>query len=196
MSGLFSICNNLAAGTAGYIMSTLKLRKNLLLPHGLRPARYIRIYASIVGVAIVLLLANFEVLPLAIQSHVTLVDPVLPQAEPGPATAKLLMELNAQNPGVTLLDYVTHPYLTGRGTLVGFAGDNIQVFEYPTSELARSEAAAIFGRASRTAAKSYFHLFLKENLIVLYFGYNAAVLKATEDIVGPPIANTILLQKT
>ena len=53
--------------------------------------------------------------------------------------------------------------------------------------MAHSEALAIFGRAPRTAAESYFHLFLKENMIVLYFGYNAAVLKATEGMMGSPM---------
>jgi len=146
-----------------------------------------RTYALVLCAASLPFLVKFAVLPLTTQSYAVSISPVLPQAEPGPATADLLANFSAQNFTVKPLDYVAHPYLTGRGTLVGFAGDNIQIFEYPTSAAAHDEALAIFGRAPRTAAESYFHLFLRANLIGLYFGHNAEVLAATEEMMGPPI---------
>jgi hypothetical protein len=112
----------------------------------------------------------------------------VPNAEPGVATSNLLGSLNAENLAVTSLGYVAHPYLAGRGRLFAFAGDNIQVFEYPTSEMAQAEASAIFGRSPRLATESYFHLYRQGNLIGLYFGHNAQVLKTAEETMGAPLA--------
>ncbi len=161
------------------MMSILKFR--------LRRARVIRVCISILGMATLFLLINFEVLPFVARSQTISVYPAFPQAQPGPATADLLKDFRAQNFVVVPLDSVAHPYLTGTGTLLGLAGDNIQVFEYPTSGAAESEASAIFGRAPETAAKSFFHLFLRGNLIVLYFGHNTKVLEATEKVVSLPV---------
>ncbi len=171
-------------------MSTLRLRTSPLIPRNLKSAGLLLTYATMIGVVLLLLAANVEGAPLQLPSRSISITPSMPQAEPNSATAHLLMSLNALAPMVVSFGYVTHPYLMGRGALLGFAGDNIQVFEYPTSEVARSEAAAIFEKAPRTAAKSYFHLFLRENLIVLYFGHNETVLKITEAMVGSPLTSS------
>jgi hypothetical protein len=146
------------------------------------------VYASLLGVAGLFFLVKFAALPLVAQSDTVPVNSIAPQAEPGLATSNLLIDLNSQGAGAEPLDYITHPYLRGRGTLLGFAGDNIQIFEYSTGETAHSEALAIWGRAPRLAAESFFHLYLQGNLIGLYFGHNAEVLKAAEKTMGAPLA--------
>lgn len=161
-------------------------RRHMTLPK-LFSLRRPWIYISISSAAGLILLINFAIMPLVVHGYSTSITPTGPQAEPGLSTSNLLRDLNAQNPGAGLLGYVTHPYLTGRGRLLGFAGDNIQIFEYPTSEMARSEALAIFGRSPRLAAVSNFHLYLRGNLIVLYFGYNTQVLKIAEEGMGSPL---------
>src|SRR6185369_4591269 len=104
------------------------------------------------------------------------VSPAVVQATPGSVTATLLADLKTQGIDAAPLGEVKHPYLTGHGTMIGFAGDNLQIFEYPTSETARAEAEAISKRAPRLVKKSFFHVYLHENLIGLYFGHNEAVM--------------------
>ena len=166
-------------------MSTLKLTAQI--PSSLSWRRP-WLYASILGMVGLLSLANFTVLPLVAQSYTIPISPVGPQAEPALGTLHLLADLNTQNLGAKALGYVTHPYLAGRGRLVSFVGDNIQIFEYPTNEIANKEAWAIFDRTPRLATKDYFHVFLKNNLIGLYFGYNSKVLTVTEGEMGYPLA--------
>ena len=173
-------------------MPTLKLRKSPIWRRSHGASRFplsfsMRrpwVYASLLGVAGLFVLVKFAALPLVAQSDTVPVNSIASQAEPGLATSNLLKDLNSQGVAAEPLDYVTHRYLTGRGTLLGFAGDNIQIFEYPAAETAHNEALAIWGRAPRLATESFFHLYLQGNLIGLYFGHNAEVLKATEETMG------------
>lgn len=167
-------------------MPTLELNKTAR-PHFFFSPRRPWMYVSILGTAGLLLLINFAAMPLVVQGYTTSIDPIVPKAEPGLATSNLLKALNAQNLGVENLGRVAHPYLAGRGTIFAFANDNIQIFEYPTSEMASKEASAIFERSPRLTTLDYFRLYLQGNLIGLYFGYNAEVLKITEEKMGPPI---------
>jgi hypothetical protein len=180
----------------GKIMSALKLRKNTILtqeheaakPHLFFSPRRPWMYVSILGAAGFFLFINFAIMPLVVHGYAVAIGPTVSQAKPGLATANLLSDLNSQNLAAWSFGGLTHPYLAGRGTLLVFAGDNIQIFEYPTDETARAEALAISGRSPRLAAQIYFHLYLRGNLIGLYFGYNAEVLRITEGEMGPPLA--------
>lgn len=149
------------------------------------------LYISVLCVTGLLTLVSLTILPLAAQSRTIPIGPLVPQAEPDLGTTSLVAELNMQNLGAKALGYVTHPYLTGRGKLLSFAGDNIQIFEYPTSDIAHKEAWAIFNRAPRLTAKDYFHIFLRDNLIGLYFGHNTVVLTATEEQMGYPLKTLV-----
>jgi hypothetical protein len=147
-------------------------------------------YASAASAGGLFLLIRFAALPLAAQGYTIPISPVLPQAQPGTATSQFLTNLNAQDLGAMALGYVSHPYLTGQGTVLAFEGDNIQIFEYPSSEIAHSEALAIFKRAPGLAVKNYFHVFQQNNLIGLYFGHNNVVLEVTEENMGPPLPSS------
>jgi hypothetical protein len=173
-------------------MSTLKLQKNLIVgASGHRVSKRVLMYASIpFGAAFLIFLVKVAVMPIAAQGYTVSVDPIAPLATPGLATSNLVADLNAQNLGAQPLGSVSHQYLTGRGTLVGFMGDNIQIFEYATNAIARAEASAIFKRAPRLATESLFHLYLRDNMIGLYFGHNAAVMQAAERTMGSPISAT------
>lgn len=142
------------------------------------------IYTSIACAIGLFVLVNIAVMPLIVQGYTASITPTVAQAKSGPATANVLKDLNEQNLNVENLGHVSHPYLMGRGTLVGFMGDNIQIFEYPNAETARTEASAIIGRSPRLATERYFHLYRQGNLIGLYFGYNAEVLKAIQEEMG------------
>ncbi len=176
-------------------MTTLKLENNINLEQvigiievpSLLSLRRPWIYVAILGMIGLLFLINFIFLPLFRESYAISISSIAPQAEPGSATANLLTDINAQNFAVQSVGYVTHPYLTGRGRLIVFAGDNIQIFEYPKSDVAKSEALAIFKRVPRLAAENYFHVFLQGNLIGLYFGQNARVLTVAEEMMGLPL---------
>ena len=180
-------------------MSTLKPRKKSISRNDygiiksplLFSTHRLWVYVSTVGMAgMIFLIIQYAALPLVAQSYTIPTNStnlIVPQAEPGVATSQLLEDLNAQNLNAELLSYVTHPYIAGRGTLLVFAGDNIQIFEYPTSEMARTEAMAIFGRAPRLATESFFHLYLQKNLIGLYFGRNVEVLRVAQQMLGFPL---------
>jgi hypothetical protein len=176
-------------------MATLKLKANQSHRTANVPLSFLSrglwICASVLGLVVAFFLLQFAVLPLATRSYAASISPIAPQAEPGATTADFLKELNAQNLAANSLGSVTHPYLTGHGTLLGFAGDNIQIFEYPNSDIARTEALALFGRSPRLASESYFHLYLRDNLIGLYFGHNMAVMSVTQQMLGSPLASPV-----
>jgi hypothetical protein len=176
--GGFSFSNN---------MPVLKLRKNIVEAPAFFSLRRRLIYVSLSGMMGVFFLVKLAVVPLVARGYTVPVAPLAPLAVPGPATATMIADLHAQNMSADSLRYATHPYLTGRGTLVGLAGDNLQIFEYPTGEMARKEASMIFTRAPRLATESFFHLYLRDNLIGLYFGHNAAVIQAAEQEMGAPL---------
>ena len=168
-------------------MSTIKLRENIILHEAQKIAHKPWIYFSVLGMVGFLFLANFVIVPMAQQSYAISIRPITPQAEPGAATASLVGDINAQGVSAESLGYASHAYLPGKGSFIIFAGDNIQIFEYPDNKTAQSEAAAIFKRAPSLVAKSYFHIFLRGNLIGLYMGNNAKVLSITEAVMGAPI---------
>lgn len=172
-------------------MPTLKLRKNLILGEshreGHKTGKWILIYASIAcGVAFQVLFIRTTAVPFIAQGYTVPIAPAVPLAAAGPATASLIENLNVQGLGAQTLGYVSHRYLTGSGTLVGFAGDNIQIFEYATDETASAEASAILKRAPRLTKEkeSFFHLYLHGHLIGLYFGHNTAVMQAATEAMG------------
>ena len=163
-------------------MSTFKLREDSDWSQGYRTTLFFSICASLLGMMVLFLLIKFAVLPVIVQGYTIPVNPA--GAEPGVGTADLLREFNVQGSTVLSFGYVAHPYLTGRGRLLSFAGDNIQIFEYPNSEMARSEALAIPGKSPRLAAQHYFHVYRRGNVIALYFGHNADILRVTNAIMG------------
>ncbi len=148
------------------------------------------IYISFLGIAGFPLFVNFVGMPLVVHGLTTPIGPATPQAQPGIGTFNLLRDINAQGFGAQDLGRITHGYLAGRGTVLAFAGDNVQIFEYPSNEIARTEASAAFKRSPRLATLGYFHLYLQGNLIGLYFGHNAGVLKIMEDKFGSPVPTT------
>jgi hypothetical protein len=110
----------------------------------------------------------------------------------GPACAELfsVMEQMGLSPSAT--GNITKDDFSVPGTLVAMAGDNIQIFEYP-SALAAARESEVFIKESAAVASTMrswerqASIYNKGSLVVYYLGANQEIMKALVATMGPPI---------
>lgn len=117
--------------------------------------------------------------PVAAQS-----ETAVPYEQGAPSeTAQFLQDLRGMGIAALTLGTVRKPYLEGTGTIVAFSNDNIQIFEFSNPSIASAAAAQIFGKAPRLKKEpNFFHAYMKDALVILYFGHNQEVMQTMERI--------------
>lgn len=88
---------------------------------------------------------------------------------------------------------VSQPFFTPAGRAFTVAGENVQVFRYPSVRAAEAEAKQVNAEGTSVGTSSAMwvgppHFYRKGRLIVLYLGENADVLKALTSVLGPQFA--------
>jgi len=88
---------------------------------------------------------------------------------------------------------VSQPFFSVGGQILAVEGEDVQVFRYATARAAGREAGRVSpdGSSVGTNMMSWMstpHFFRKDNLIVLYVGDNAAVLRALAAVLGAQFA--------
>jgi len=88
---------------------------------------------------------------------------------------------------------VSQPFFSVSGQILAVEGEDVQVFRYATAAAARREAGRVSpdGSSVGTSTMSWMstpHFFRKDNLIVIYVGDNAAVLRALAAVLGAQFA--------
>ncbi len=124
--------------------------------------------------------------------------------KPGPArgarsrgrTADLsafVRALRARGLTVESAGEVSQPFFKPGGHAYTVAGENVQVFRYPSASAAEAEAKQVNaeGTSAGTNAMMWVgppHFFRKGRLVVIYVGENAGVLEALTSVLGPQFA--------
>lgn len=106
---------------------------------------------------------------------------------------EFLNSLRAAGYSVELTTRIIQPFFSAPGQTVVIEGEGVQVFEYPDSPSAKSEAALISPDAAsvgntRVAWAAPPHFYVQERLIALYVGENDAVIGILNQLLGEPIA--------
>ena len=88
---------------------------------------------------------------------------------------------------------VSQPFFSPRGQILAVNGEDVQIFLYPTAAAAGREASRVSpdGSGVGTSMVSWIgtpHFFRKNNLIVLYVGDDAGVLRALGAVLGAQFA--------
>ena len=105
----------------------------------------------------------------------------------------LVGALKARGLSVGRADGVSQPFFSVEGRALTVDGENVQVFQYPTAEAARKEAARVSpdGSGVGTSMMSWVgppHFYRKDNLIVIYVGDNSKVTGALRSSLGTQFA--------
>lgn len=109
------------------------------------------------------------------------------------SVASLTSALGARGLDVKPADRIRQPFFSVPATVFTVDGDDLQVYEYPSSAAAASDAAKISpsGTSVGTAMVNWMqrpHVFRRDNLIVIYIGNSAKVRQALAAELGPQIA--------
>jgi hypothetical protein len=88
---------------------------------------------------------------------------------------------------------VSQPFFSPEGRAFTVAGENVQVFRYPSVRAAEAEAKKVNAVGASVGTNSAMwvgppHFYRKGRLIVLYVGENGGVLKALTAVLGPQFA--------
>ena len=107
--------------------------------------------------------------------------------------AGLLSALRDAGGEVGLKGTVQQPFLSVEGEVVTLNGAEVQVFEYPDTELAREEAkrlaeAAVGGAGDRPNWNGTPHVFTAGRVLVLYIGDDRDTFTRLQRVLGPSIA--------
>ena len=112
----------------------------------------------------------------------------------GPALDQegLLSALRGAGGEVALKGPVQQPFLSVEGAVITLNGAEVQVFEYPDTELAREEAkrlaAAATGGGSQPNWNGTPHVFAGGRMLVLYVGDDRDIFTRLQRVLGPSIA--------
>jgi hypothetical protein len=101
--------------------------------------------------------------------------------------------LRARGLKVEAAGAVSQPFFSPEGRAFTVAGENVQVFRYPSVLAAEAEAKKVNagGTAVGTSSAMWVgppHFYRKGRLVVLYVGDNGGVLKALTAVLGPQFA--------
>lgn len=101
--------------------------------------------------------------------------------------------LKAQGLNVQGAGEVSQPFFSVEGRALSVGGENVQVFRYATAEAAGKDAAQVSpdGSSVGTSMMTWVappHFYRKDNLLVLYVGTNAEVLRALQSVMGAQFA--------
>lgn len=107
--------------------------------------------------------------------------------------AALLSALGAAGGEVAVKGPVQQQFLSVEGSVVALNGVDVQVFEYPDTELAAEEArrlAEVVSGNSQTPPDwgGVPHLFASGRLVVLYIGDNRDTFTRLQNVLGPSVA--------
>ena len=88
---------------------------------------------------------------------------------------------------------VSQPFFSVGGPILAVEGEDVQVFRYATARAAEREVGRVSADGSSVGTNmmswmSTPHFYRKDNLIVLYVGDNAAVLRALAAVLGAQFA--------
>lgn len=88
---------------------------------------------------------------------------------------------------------VSQPFFTPEGRAFTVAGENVQVFRYPSARAAEAEAKKVNAEGTAVGTSSAMwvgppHFHRKDRLIVLHVGSDAAVREALVSLLGPQFA--------
>jgi hypothetical protein len=116
-----------------------------------------------------------------------------PDAETTGGLAELTGALRLAGQSVEIAGPVDQPFFSVPGQIIVVNGEEVQVFAYPDSTAAETEAAQISPDASSvgTSMLSWVatpHFYTGDRLIVLFVGENDAVTNTLADVLGEPIA--------
>ena len=106
---------------------------------------------------------------------------------------KLIADLRAQGVTVRREGEVSQPFFSVKGRAVSVNGESIQVFIYPDSQSAQSEASQVSGSGTSVGTNMMSwtatpHFFRKDRVVVLYLGENSKVRRALEAVLGAQFA--------
>lgn len=97
----------------------------------------------------------------------------------GPGTQQLLGTLRQQGFAVEPRMTVRKQSLSVQGVVVSFLGDSIQMYEYPdnaTALVAETQLETQYiSTANHDTWKSVTHFYVKNNILILYIGYNETI---------------------
>jgi hypothetical protein len=106
---------------------------------------------------------------------------------------QLLVALRATGRTANPAGTVSQPFFGPKGQVISLDGQEVQVFEFPTEEQAKSAAETISpdGSSIGTSMVSWVaapHFYRAGKLVVLYVGEDESVVAALKDALGPQIA--------
>jgi len=122
------------------------------------------------------------------------------QATPSPTAApvvedqaSLLAGLQAAGATTEIGDTVVQDFFTPEGQSVKVNGQDVQVFEYETSEAMENEASQVApdGGSVGTSMMMWMdapHFYKAGRIIILYIGSDANILNLLEKVIGPQFA--------
>jgi hypothetical protein len=113
----------------------------------------------------------------------------------GPALDQegLLSALRGSGGEVALKGPVQQPFLSVEGAVITLNGAEVQVFEYPDTELAREEARRLAEAATGSGGaqpnwNGTPHVFAAGRVLVLYVGSDRDIFTRLQRVLGPSIA--------
>ena len=150
------------------------------------------LYTSVIGIAVLSIISMGIFIKLLVPSAMaaTTDDTSTHGILSGSATQSLIRELTSNGFTAAAVDKVTRRQFTVGGTIVTLNGDNIQVFEYPSHEMAVIEASNLqeeYRISSQTSGwKNRMHLYVYDTLIIYYVGNSSTVINALDQNTGLP----------
>ena len=107
--------------------------------------------------------------------------------------ASLLAALQAAGATASVGDSVVQDFFTPEGKVIKLNGQDLQVFEYETSEAMEAEASQVApdGGSVGTSIMMWMdapHFYKTGRIIVLYIGSDQAILDVLDKVIGPQFA--------
>lgn len=110
------------------------------------------------------------------------------QIKLGPGTKSFMKEFENQGLVPVSIGGVSRSPLTVLGNTIIINGNNIQIFEYPNSEMAAREALLLSQKYESTAEsaewKQNMHVKVKNNLVIFYMGSDSSIVRLLEQNSG------------
>ncbi len=106
---------------------------------------------------------------------------------------KFMTELRAQGVTAKRREAVSQPFFSVKGRAVAINGESVQVFVYPNTQAAETDASRVSpnGSSVGTSMMSWMappHFYRRDNLIALYVGGDTTLIRAMETVLGSQFA--------
>lgn len=107
--------------------------------------------------------------------------------------SSLLTALQEEGATAQIVDSIDQAFFSPQGNIISVNGEDIQVFEYESTEAMEAEASQVApdGGSIGTSMVTWIdtpHFYKVGRIIVLYVGSDAATLELLEQMIGPQFA--------